>query len=44
MMYQSYVRQSNREEDNQPRMSRRMGYVSNVTDAKEILEKIFKLS
>jgi hypothetical protein len=44
MMYQSYVRQSNREEDNQPRMNRRMGYVSNVTDAKEILEKIFKLS
>ena len=44
MMYQSYVRQSNREEDDQPRMSRRMGYVSNVTDAKEILEKIFKLS
>ena len=44
MMYQSYVRQSNREENNQPRMSRRMGYVSNVTDAKEILEKIFKLS
>jgi hypothetical protein len=25
-------------------MNRRMGYVSNVTDAKEILEKIFKLS
>ena len=44
MMYQSYVRQSSREDDNQPRMSRRMGYVSNVTDAKEILEKIFKLS
>ena len=44
MMYQSYVRQSIREEDNQTRMSRRMGYVSNVTDAKEILEKIFKLS
>ena len=44
MMYQSYVRQSIREENNQTRMSRRMGYVSNVTDAKEILEKIFKLS
>ena len=44
MMYQSYVRQSIREENNQKRMSRRMGYVSNVTDAKEILEKIFKLS
>ena len=44
MMYQSYVRQSSREENNQPRMNRRMGYISNVTDAKEILEKIFKLS
>ena len=44
MMYQSYVRQSIREENNQTRMSRRMGYVSNVTDGKEILEKIFKLS
>ena len=44
MMYQSYVRQSIREENNQTRMSRRMGYVSNFTDAKEILEKIFKLS
>jgi hypothetical protein len=44
IMYQSYVRQSSREEINQPRMNRRMGYVSNVTDAKEILEKIFKLS
>ena len=44
IMYQSYVRQSSREENNQPRMNRRMGYVSNVTDAKEILEKIFNLS
>ena len=44
IIYQSYVRQSIREENNQTRMSRRMGYVSNVTDAKEILEKIFKLS
>ena len=44
MMYQSYVRQSIREENNQTRMSRRMGYISNVNDAKEILEKIFKLS
>ena len=37
IMYQSYVRQSSREENNQPRMNRRMVYVSNVTDAKEIL-------
>jgi hypothetical protein len=44
MMYQSYVRQSGKEKNNESRITRRMGYISNVTDAKEILEKIFKLS
>jgi hypothetical protein len=44
MMYQSYVRQSGKEKNNQSRINRRMGYISNVNDAKEILEKIFKLS
>jgi len=44
MMYQSYVRQSGKEKNNESRITRRMGYVSNVNDAKEILEKIFKLS
>ena len=44
MMYQSYVRQSSKEKNNESRITRRMGYISNVTDAKEILEKIFKLS
>ena len=44
MMYQSYVRQSYKEKRNQSKLNRRMGYISNVTDAKEILEKIFKLS
>ena len=44
MMYQSYVRQSGKEKNNESRITRRMGYISNVTDAKEILEKIFKIS
>ena len=44
MMYQSYVRQSSKEKNNESRINRRMGYISNVNDAKEILEKIFKLS
>ena len=44
MMYQSYVRQSGKEKNNESKINRRMGYISNVNDAKEILEKIFKLS
>ncbi len=41
-MYQSYLRQSNKERNNQSKISRRMGYISNVNDAKEILEKLYK--
>jgi hypothetical protein len=44
MMYQSYIRQSNREKDSQAKLNRRMGYISNVNDAKEILEKLYKNS
>jgi hypothetical protein len=44
MMYQNYLRQSNKEENNQSKINRRMGYISNVNDAKEILEKIYKNS
>ena len=44
MMYQSYIRQSGKEKNSQSRINRRMGYISNVNDAKEILEKIFKIS
>ena len=44
MMYQSYVRQSYKEKRNQSKPNRRMGYIANVNDAKEILEKIFKNS
>jgi hypothetical protein len=44
MIYQSYVRQSYKEKRNQSKLSRRMGYISNINDAKELLEKLFKNS
>ena len=44
MMYQSYVRQSYKEKRNQSKLNRRMGYISNINDAKELLEKLFKNS
>ena len=43
-MYQSYIRQSKKEKNNQSKISRKMGYISNVNDAKEILEKLYKSS
>ena len=44
VMYQHYLRDSQREMHHQHRLNRRMGYISNVNDAKENLEKIFKKS
>jgi hypothetical protein len=44
MMYQSFVRQSNKDSKNQSKINRRMGYLANVNDAKEILEKLYKNS
>ena len=44
VMYQHYLRDSQRDYHNQHRLNRRMGYISNVNDAKENLEKIFKKS
>ena len=43
VIYQNYLRQS-KKEGNHSKINRRMGYLSNVNDAKEILEKIFKSS
>jgi hypothetical protein len=43
MMYQSYIRQSTKD-GNQSKINRRMGYLANVNDAKEILEKLYKSS
>jgi len=43
IMYQNYVRQSeSNDESSRYKLSQReMGYISSVTDAKEVLEKIF---
>ena len=43
LMYQHFLRDSQREMQHQHKLNRRMGYISNVNDAKENLEKIFKL-
>lgn len=43
VMYQNYVRQSTKD-GNHSKINRRMGYISNVNDAKEILEKLYKSS
>jgi hypothetical protein len=43
VMYQHFLRDAQRELHHQHKLNRRMGYISNVKDAKEVLEKIFKL-
>ena len=43
VMYQHYLRDSQREYHNHHKLNRRMGYICNVRDAKENLEKLFKL-
>ena len=42
--YQTYIRDSVRVKKKESKISRKMGYISNVNDAKEILEKLFKNS
>jgi len=42
MMYQDYVRSSNKKNNNESIIDRKMGRIGNVNDAKEILEKIYK--
>lgn len=44
MMYQNYIRQSSKDKSNHSQINRRMGYIANVNDAKEILEKLYKNS
>jgi hypothetical protein len=44
MMYQDFVRHSGKNSSNRSRINRRMGYLGNVHDTKEVLEKIFKSS
>jgi len=43
MMYQQYVRQSQTgESENNSKINRKMGYLGNVNDTKELLEKIYR--
>jgi hypothetical protein len=42
-MYQNFVRQSD-SMDASEKISRKMGYIANVNDAKDILEKLYKKS
>ena len=44
MMYQRYLRDSEDDKTPENKISKKMGYVANVKDAKVILEKIFKNS
>ncbi len=44
MLHQNYMRQSDTKDDNEYKIDRKMGYISSVRDAKEILEKIYKSS
>ena len=43
IMYQHFLRDSQRDMEHHLKLNRRRGYISNVNDAKENLEKIFKL-
>lgn len=44
MLYQSYLRKSDDFRHQRPSVSRKMGYLANVHDAKELLEKIWRES
>tara|TARA_B100001778_G_C18422844_1_gene554069 strand:- start:315 stop:719 length:405 start_codon:yes stop_codon:yes gene_type:complete len=41
-MYQQFVQDSARQRNGQPKITKKMGYISNVHDAKDILEKLYK--
>ena len=43
-MYQNYIREYAKKDTNQAKISRKMGYIANIHDAKEILEKLYKNS
>ena len=44
LLYQNYLRKSSKTEKNETKIDRKMGYVANVNEAKEVLEKIFNKS
>ena len=41
-MYQRWLRDTSKIKNDEPKLSRKMGYISNVNDAKDILEKLYK--
>jgi len=41
-MFQQFVTDSDRMKKGEPKLSRKMGYISNVRDAKDILEKLYR--
>ena len=43
-MYQRFVQDTDKDNRNEPKLSRKMGYISTVNDAKDILEKLYKSS
>ena len=42
-MYQRWLRDTSKVKSDEPKLSREMGYIANVNDAKDILEKLYKL-
>ena len=44
MIHQRYLRDSQYDEENRSKINRKMGYIGNVHDAKELLEKLYKLN
>ena len=43
LMYQNFIRQSSKQKGNEELLNKEMGYISNVHDAKELLENLYKL-
>ena len=43
-MYQRFVQDTDKDSKKQPKISRKMGYIATVNDAKDILEKLYKTS
>ena len=39
-MYQRFLRDAEKDNNNQAKMSRKMGYLGNIQDTKQLLEKI----
>ena len=42
-MYQRWLRDTSKIKSDEPKLSREMGYIANVNDAKDILEKLYKI-